>query len=61
MATCNRTWDTRVGSNNSYDQFSAWLSGGGRDQDFEEPNAEGGIAILGWIIKGPVCSTVGKS
>ena len=46
-------------SNNSYDQFSAWLSGGGRDQDFEEPNAEGGIAILGWIIKGPVCSTVG--
>ncbi len=46
-------------SKNTYDQFSAWLSGGGRDQDFEEPNAEGGIAILGWIIKGPVCSTVG--
>ena len=46
-------------SKNAYDQFSAWLSGGGRDQDFEEPNAEGGIAILGWIIKGPVCSTVG--
>ena len=44
---------------NAYDQFSAWISGGGRDQDFEEPDSEGGIAILGWIIKGPVCSTVG--
>ena len=45
-------------SDNAYDQFSAWISGGGRDQEFEEPDAEGGIAILGWIIKGPVCSTV---
>ena len=44
--------------NNSYDRFSAWLSGGGRDQEYEEPDAEGGIAILGWIIKGPICSTV---
>ena len=45
-------------SNNTYDRFSAWLSGGGRDQEYEEPDAEGGIAILGWIIKGPICSTV---
>ena len=45
-------------SSNTYDRFSAWLSGGGRDQEYEEPDAEGGIAILGWIIKGPICSTV---
>ena len=45
-------------SANTYDQFSAWLSGGGRDQDLEEPDDEGGIAILGWIIKGPICGTV---
>ena len=45
-------------SSNAYDRFSAWLSGGGRGQAFEEPVAEGGIAIFGWIIKGPICSTV---
>lgn len=39
-----------------YDRFSAWLAGGG-DQ-LNDPGDQGGIAILQWIVRKPLCMSV---
>lgn len=42
--------------NNAYDRFSSWISG--NEGSMSEPSDEGGIAILQWIVRGPMCSSV---
>ena len=39
-----------------YDQFSAWLSSGGPAVD--DPGDKGGIGVLAWAVKTPLCGMV---
>lgn len=39
-----------------YDAFSSWLSGGG--DRLNDPGDQGGIAILQWIVRKPLCGMV---
>ena len=45
------------GGNGAYDQFSGWLSGADRP-GLDAPEQKGGIVILQWIVRGPLCGTV---
>ena len=40
-----------------YDKFSAWLAGGGTR--LNDPGDQGGIGILQWIVRKPLCGMVG--
>ncbi len=40
----------------AYDRFSAWISG--NQGNMNEPSDQGGIAILQWIVRGPLCTSV---
>ena len=40
----------------AYDKFSAWLSGGGPAVD--DPGDAGGIGVLAWAVRGPLCGMV---
>lgn len=41
----------------AYDQFTAWLGGGG--SQLADPGDQGGIAILQWIVRTPLCGMIG--
>ena len=43
-------------SSEPYDRFSNWISG--NQGGMSEPSDQGGIAILQWIVRGPLCSSV---
>ena len=40
----------------TYDKFSSWLSGGGPAVD--DPGDQGGIGVLAWAVKTPLCGMV---
>ena len=40
----------------AYDKFSAWLAGGGPAVD--DPGDKGGIGVLAWAVRGPLCGMV---
>ena len=41
---------------NTYDKFSAWLSGGGPSAN--DPGSAGGVGILQWAVRTPLCGMV---
>ena len=45
-------------SASAYDRFSSWLVGDSRAQ-LDDPGETGGLAILQWIVRTPLCGTVG--